>query len=146
MAHYTNVTKQDIEEVLVPQGFKQITLPKVTELVYAKRVDRDGLQLALRIYTGIEGEQSRGCGEDAMRAAVFIRLEDGAIKMIGGSKRVNRVEGWRANLQSRIDHFAEQIGPRCECGSLMVERKGKHGKFYSCVNYPKCTRTLSKAS
>lgn len=28
-----------------------------------------------------------------------------------------------------------------ECGGQLIERKGKHGIFYGCSNYPKCRYT-----
>ena len=142
-AHHTNVTQSEIEEHLLPQGFKQITVAGAVELVYAKRVDRDNLQLSLRVYSGINPSgNSRGCGEDAMRCAIFWRKPDGSVKMAGGSKRVHRVQGWRKNLQNRLDRWEELLGPSCpECGSPMVERDGKNGKFYGCSDYPLCKTT-----
>lgn len=142
-AHYTNVTQEEVEEFLFPQGFKKITVAGTSELIYAKRVDRDGLQLSLRIYTGINPSgNSRGVGEDAMRATIFWRKPDGTVKMAGGSKRVHRVAGWRKNLQNRLDKWEELLGPSCpECGNPMVERDGKNGKFYGCSNYPQCKAT-----
>ena len=36
---------------------------------------------------------------------------------------------------------------KCEaCGGDMVERNGRYGVFYACVNYPKCTFTKQKVS
>jgi hypothetical protein len=143
-AHYVNVTQEEMEEHLLPQGFKRVTVAGTTELVYGKRVDREGLQLTLRVYTGIvPSGNSRGVGEDAMRCTIFWRSEDGVVKMVGGSKRVHRVRGWRKNLQNRIDTWHELLGPKCpECGQLMVERDGRNGKFFGCTGYPECKKTL----
>ena len=34
---------------------------------------------------------------------------------------------------------------RCpRCNGMLVERKGKYGKFIGCSNYPKCTFTINK--
>ena len=142
-AHYKNVTQKEIEEYLLPQGFKLIAIVGTSELVYGKRVDRDEQMLTLRVFTGIDfSGQSRAVGEDAMRCAVFWRNKNGTIKMVGGSKRVHRVEGWKKNLQSRLDNWLELLGPSCTiCGSPMVERNGKNGKFYGCSNYPDCSHT-----
>lgn len=41
--------------------------------------------------------------------------------------------------QNKIQHG---ICPRC--GGVLVERRGKYGRFYGCSNYPKCTFTLNK--
>ena len=41
----------------------------------------------------------------------------------------------------------EESDVRCEkCGSLMVYKNGKHGKFLACPNYPECknTKTIDK--
>ena len=41
----------------------------------------------------------------------------------------------------------EESNVRCEkCGSLMVYKNGKHGKFLACPNYPECknTKTIDK--
>jgi hypothetical protein len=143
-AQYVNVTQNEMEEHLLPQGFKRVTVPGTVELVYAKRVDRDELQLSLRVYTGIvPSGNSRGVGEDAMRVTIFQRTADGVVKMAGGSKRVHRVRGWRKNLQNRIDAWEDLLGPQCPtCGNLMVERDGRNGKFYGCSNYPDCRQTL----
>lgn len=142
-AQYVNVTQDDIEAFLQPQGFKKLTLAGVTELVYGKRVDVDGRQLTLRVYTGINPSgNSRGVGEDAIRCTVFWRNDEGTVKMIGGSRRVHRVKGWKKNLQNRLDKFAEQLGPSCpNCNSPMVLRDGKRGEFWGCSNYPECKST-----
>lgn len=144
MAHFTNVTKEEMEEFLFPQGFKLLKLPNTTELVYGKRVDSHGRQITLRIFTGINPNgQSRACGEDAMRTTLFWRDEEGTVRMCGGSKRVHRVEGWRKNLQNRIDRLDELMGPDCPvCNKLMVERRGSKGLFFGCSGYPSCTKTL----
>lgn len=35
-----------------------------------------------------------------------------------------------------------EVNSKCpECGSILVERDGKFGKFFSCSNYPRCTYT-----
>ena len=147
MAHYVNVTQSEMESHLLPQGYKRITVSGTTELVYGKRVNRGSLMLTLRVYTGINPSgSSRGVGEDAMRVTIFWRKPDGSVKMVGGSKRVHRVAGWRHNLQNRLDRWDELLGPQCpDCGVPMVLRNGKRGEFYGCSNYPNCQKTLPVA-
>jgi hypothetical protein len=142
-AQYVNVTHDDIAAFLSPQGFKKIVVPGAVEIVYGKRVDVEGKMMTLRVYTGINPDgDSRGCGEDAIRCTVFWRKEDGSVKMIGGSKRVHRVKGWKKNLQNRLNNFAEQLGPSCpQCASPMVLRDGKRGEFWGCADYPVCKAT-----
>ena len=141
-----NVTHDDISGFLSPQGFKKIAVPGAVEIVYGKRVDIEGKMMTLRVYTGINPDgDSRGCGEDAIRCAVFFRKPDGSVRMIGGSKRVHRVKGWKKNLQNRLDNFAEQLGPPCpQCESPMVLRDGKRGEFWGCSGYPECKATQPK--
>jgi hypothetical protein len=141
MATYVPITQEEAEEFLLPQGFQQIALPGTKELVYAKRVDADGLVLSLRVYTGINPNgQSRDVGKDAMRCNIFWRKDDGELKKVATSKRVHRVAGWRKNLQSRLDEL--KIERKCsDCGSPMVERKGQNGKFLGCASFPACRHT-----
>ena len=150
MAEFYNITKEEMDAFLKPQGFIQVTLPGTVELVYGKRVDKNGMQMTMRVYTGIDPiGSSRGVGEDAMRVNLFIRLPNGEIKKLFGSKRVHRVKNWMKNLQARINDVASQAPQMiCDkCGLPMVLREGKNkttGKpysFYGCVGYPSCTNT-----
>ena len=43
------------------------------------------------------------------------------------------------DTRNKIQHG---VCPRC--GGMLVERRGKYGRFYGCSNYPKCTFTLNK--
>lgn len=150
MAEYYNISTEEMNNFLVPQGFSQVTLPGTRELVYGKRVDGNNMKMTLRVYTGIDPSgQSRDVGEDAMRVNLFVKLPSGEIKKLFGSKRVHRVKGWMKNLQSRINDALQQMPQRmCEkCGLPMILREGKSkttGKpysFYGCVGYPSCTNT-----
>jgi hypothetical protein len=144
-AQYIDITLSEIEEHLLPQGFKNVNskLSNTVERVYGKRMDRDGLCLTLRIYTGITPDgHSRAVGEDAIRCYAFWRDIEGVVHKVGGTKRVHRVRGWKKNLQNRIDSFEEMLGPKCPiCKSPMVERKGKTGNFWGCCTYPICKGT-----
>jgi topoisomerase-like DNA binding C4 zinc finger protein len=155
-AHYHNITLDNMNDFLAPQGFKIVNgngkrlrdLSSTVEIVFAKRVDSDGLMLSLRIFTGINPSgESRGVGEDAIRVQLAQKADDGTefgkVYTIGGSRRVHRVDGWKKNLQARLDRWMEQIGPKCpKCSSLMTERSGKNGKFWACPGYPTCKQTL----
>lgn len=145
MATYVNVTQQEMENHLFPQEFTPLSLPGTVELVYSKRVDRDGMMLSLRVFTGINpGGNSRKVGEDAIRVQIVWRQGDGTVRIVGGSRRVHRVKGWRKNLQNRIDSWQEQLGPSCpECSAPMVERKGRKGVFWGCSRWPDCKRTMN---
>src|SRR5688572_6376471 len=109
-AHYIDISRQEIEQFLSFQGFKPIHVPGSDELVFGKRVDQNNHQLTLRIYTSVTNQQSRDVGEDAIRCTLFYRSSDGEkISILKGTKRVNRVENWRVNLQNRIDELTKQI-------------------------------------
>jgi hypothetical protein len=147
MAHYTNVTAQEMTDFLTPQGFKQLDLKKfdpfdrTTEMVFGKRVDHNGIQLTLRVYTGIDPSgQSRDVGVDAMRASLFMRKWNTAdqkwdIMMLGGSKRVHRVQKWRQNLQERLDKWLEMFKLCPRCGMPLMVKKGRNGEFFGCTGY-----------
>lgn len=154
-AVFTPISRREMEEFLgIPQpgednktypegyaGFKPVTFAGTYELVYSKRVDPEkGKQLALRVYTGIEAfsGESREVGEDAIRVQLFARDDAGKVSHVGGSRRCHRVQGWRNNLQRRLDNWEEQIGPSCpKCGRMMAERDGSKGKFWGCPGYDK---------
>ena len=150
MATYTNVTQKEFTEFIDPQGFKPMTLPGTRELVWGKVFKREPHVFSMRIYTGINPDgNSRDVGKDAMRVEIWYRDSEGKPKRVGGSKRVHRVEGWRKNLQARIDGWLETLGPACpECGKPMAERtvkkdgpnKGK--KFHGCIDYPNCNGSV----
>lgn len=150
MATYHPITVEEADEFLTPQGFQRIALDGVRELVYARRADADGLALSLRIFTGIDASgQSRDVGEDAMRVVLFWRREDGTITKCATSKRVHRVQGWRKNLQDRID--TTRVEKRCpDCGAPMVRRtgkskiaKGERYDFFGCSTFPVCRKTVA---
>lgn len=141
-ARYVNVSETEMHEFLTPQGFKRIQIEGTVELVYGKRVHQDDLQLTLRVYTGIDPSgSSRGVGDDAIRVSLFMRQENRIVKL-GGSKRVHRVAGWRANLQNRLDNWLDEFPKhKCKCGYPMVPRKGTKGAFLGCSNFPICRET-----
>lgn len=144
MATYRNITKEEMAAFLERQGFSLIgnlvDLPNTKELVWGKRIPFRRSPMTLRVFSGItRSGGSRGVGKDAIRVQLAIRIDDGKTMTIGSSRRVHRVAGWKANLQERIDHWMDQVGPDCpKCGSLMVEREGRFGRFWACTLYPGC--------
>ena len=137
MAHYYNISRAEMDTFLTEQGFKPINLPGTVELVYGKRVDQGDKKLTLRVYTGINPSgESREVGKDAIRVALFV-LVNGTPVHVGGDKRAHRVEGWRKNLQNRLDNWFEGLPDHdCpKCGLPLTIREGKHGKFVGCSGY-----------
>jgi hypothetical protein len=145
MSVFCDIPRNEMEQFLTPQGFRLIALPGVRELVFGKRVDRPGRQLTLRIYTSIDPDGvCRSVGTDAIRATLFEKGTDGQVHMVGGSRRVHRVQGWRHNLQTRINRWQSLLGPECpKCNALMVFKKTPKGIFWACSRFPDCRSTLS---
>lgn len=143
-AQYLNISAAEMDQFLTHKGFAKIELEGTFEAVYGKRVHQDDLQLTLRVYTGIQGQVSRGVGEDAIRVNLFMRTGDKIIKL-GGSKRVHRVVNWKANLSKRIDDWLDYMPKhKCQkCGLPMIVRTSKHGKFLGCAGYPNCKEVKS---
>jgi hypothetical protein len=141
-ATYEAIGYDEMRQFLSERGFRRIDLEGTKEDVYGRRVDRDGMDLSLRVYTSVKDGIARDCGKDAIRVCIFWRDPDNEIRLIGIKKRVNRISTWRKNLANRLDNWEELIGPRCVmCGSPMVLRSSKHGKFWGCSTYPYCDHT-----
>lgn len=155
MAEYYNLTIKEIDDFLLPQGFRRVSVPNTNELVYGKRVDHNNMEITMRVYTGIDPSgYSRDVGEDAIRVYLFSRSPDGKINKLFGSKRVHRVKGWAKNLQARINDTLDQVKQlkicdRCGLPMRLLEGKskstGKPYKFYGCTGYPSCSNTRPAA-
>lgn len=137
MAAAVEIARSDMHRFLDAQGYQEIKLKGVKELVYAKVVDRQR-HLCVRVYTSVVGETSRGVGEDAIRVQLVTKVGNDP-KIIGTDKRVHRVEGWKKNLQDRLDKWPDQLGPNCPiCGAATVQRRSGRGPFWGCCRYPHC--------
>lgn len=146
-AHYTNINIEEMTEFLTnpqfPGGpFARIYPEGYTEAAFSRRITVQNeygetvtLPYSLRVNTGIVGEESRECGADAVRVAIFWREnKESKPRMVMGSKRVHRVENWRKNLMNRITSFEmPKICPKC--GKPLAVRKGRNGKFLSCIGW-----------
>ncbi len=137
-AVYVQPTLAEFQAVL--EGFLPLSIPGTRELVFGKRVDKNGQHLSLRVYTSLEPDGlGRECGTDAIRVEIYFRNAQGSVKRVGGSKRVNRTKGWQKRLGERIAAWEESLGPICpKCGCPTVERDGKYGSFHGCSQYPEC--------
>jgi len=139
---FVDISKQEMEQFLKEQGFIELNLDLISETVFAKRVDNNGMKLSLRIYSGIEKNSghSRGVGEDAIRLMLFYKNKNEEIVKLNGSGRVNRTKNWKINLKNRIDNFCEMLPKHiCKnCNAPMILRKGAYGNFHGCCNFPEC--------
>ena len=148
-SEYESITIDDFEAFLhvgkngkpIPNKdnwkFYRLSLEGVRETVYGMLV---APHLTLRVYSSLEHGAVREKGKDAIRCVLFWRRPDKFVVCAGGSKRVLRIKTWRKNLESRIQNWKSSIGPRCDCGALMTQRKGEK-PFYGCLNYPICKNT-----
>ena len=147
MATYQNITAEEMADFLTEKGFLPLTLEGTTELVFGRRCDKGNHKLSLRVYTGIlpEGD-SRAVGEDAIRVTLFIMVNGKPVKL-AGSKRVHRVQGWKANLQKRLDNWQIPTIELCrKCGMPMAIRETKKKpvrRFLGCTRWPDCKETRS---
>lgn len=48
----------------------------------------------------------------------------------------------KTQIYEKKENIKHGICPRC--GGLLIERKGKYGKFIGCSNYPKCRYTINE--
>ena len=140
MAQFTRIDQNEMAELLNANGFTRIDVPGTYEDVWSKIVGRN---LCLRVYTSVEGTRSRGNGKDSIKVCLVSKNPSGDIRGVGKTKRVHRVLGWAKNLQNRLNLWTELLGPQCECGCHMVERKSTRGPFWGCSNYPICRKTRS---
>ena len=62
-------------------------------------------------------------------------------KLLTSAKKMSNKDHVR-NIKQTQNELKEGICPRC--GSKLVLRNGKHGEFWGCSGYPKCTFILKK--
>lgn len=145
-ANYYNISIEEMTAFLSKFGFQEIKLnDSTTEVVFAKRVDQDNLPLSLRVYTGISKHgESRDKGKDAIRVVLFGWINNEP-KMLGGSKRVHRVQNWQKNLTERVKNWLDYLPKhKCpKCGNPLIVRENKNTKqqFLGCISHPNCKYT-----
>jgi len=125
-------------------GFFSVNQPGCGEFVWARNVEtKSGKQFpyVVQVFSSVDKRRgtTRDCGEDAIRV-VITDTETARHYPLG---RVYRTKNALPNLKKKCrEAFIRIIHEGCpKCGSLMTERKGKHGKFLGCTKYPTCTGT-----
>lgn len=104
--------------------------------------------LRVIVWTGISGfdDTSRAVGQDAIRVTLLGKVgTTSQYKPTCKAKRVHRVKGWKANLQSRLDNITEQATPLCPvCSGYTTQRTNRQSgeAFYGCLAYPVCRGTV----
>jgi hypothetical protein len=133
MSKYQPIAENEMREFLGNQGFSEVKVDRCQELVMGKVVRKGNHPVCVRVYTSISHGAGREVGEDAIRVVLVTKDEKAGVVVFGKSRRVYRVEGWKANLQNRLDSWDENLGPQCpKCGGWMALRKGKNGEFWGC--------------
>lgn len=140
MSKYVNINETEMVDFLTSQGFVEVPVAGTHEMVFSKLLEKGKFPVCMRIYSSIVRGAARDCGEDAIRVCLVTKFldenEKEAVRGFGHSKRVYRVEGWKKNLQQRIDAWEGLQSPPCpHCAAPMVARKGKHGEFWGCLMF-----------
>lgn len=145
---YVELTKQDFiawaDKHL--QTYKQM-LPREGKELVLQYTLKSGLEA--HIYTTVEGEKTRGIGEDAIRIILY---DPCCNKVVGVEKSVHRSEGKTTpfdRMQQRMVELIELAGSQqfCKkCGSHLVEKKNKTNgnSFLGCSGWPACPSKTTK--
>jgi hypothetical protein len=128
----------------------ELVRPHGSEAYYLCRLKAgEAGTLCLKVLTSVAAEHAsaRGCGEDAIRVALYWQDANGWEKPLGKGKRVNRCGGagkTAADVVGRALERAREVAqsrgklPVCgRCGRPMVVRVAKStGKpFYGCIGF-----------
>ena len=150
MANYYPIPLEEMDEVLRGYRFAPVDLTyrnrPVKEWVYERRLPQSPNHF-VRVYTGVQrygryAGRSRKVGKDAIRVQVVYRDEKGET-LVSQPKRVHRVDGWRENLQKRMNEISSTL-PQVEFdtrGEPMTLRKHKGNYFWGSRDYPKYKET-----
>ena len=116
----------------------------------------------VRVFTTLSTGASsvRGCGKDAVRVVTGVKAKNPrtnklTFRPIAKSKKLLRTAP--QNARNRVRFFLDRLTAvireayttasraiECtSCGGYMILRKGKHGEFLGCSNYPSCKRTMT---
>lgn len=134
---FYNISMEEMQEFLEPQGFQPLQLDRTVELVWGKIVRKDNLTFSLRVYTGINPSgESRPKGEDAIRVMLFVKY-NGDIRHVGKTRNCLRVNNWRHNIQAAINEWQDALHVCPACGAPQVERtkRSDKSKFWACLTY-----------
>jgi hypothetical protein len=161
---YVNVTESDFRCKLEgSMGFEQVRLEGTTELVFERSVARKGEPTGykVRVYSSVAYGATRNVGKDAIRVLLIDENTNYPVRVHGEKsgdkvgKRINRTAATGLPEYERTEALLERVRDRCrefygfaqknicsECGTIMAHRKGKYGKFKSCMSR-ECDHTES---
>jgi hypothetical protein len=152
-ATFTRINKHEFNEFMEDNEFVCINDEQARqELIYAF-MWHDGTYM-IKIFSSIvprDGE-GRSKGKDAIRLVLFL-LIDGEYKPVWKAARVHRTQGWRDNLQNRINEALNRGRYKREykckiCSAPMLGRYGKWGFFWGCSMYgaTECPYTINEGN
>ncbi len=153
---YVNVTESDFRSKLVgAMGFEQVQLPNTTELVFERPVAKNGESTGykVRVYSSVAYGATRNVGKDAIRVLLIDESTNYPVRVHGEKsgdkvgKRINRTAPTGLPEYERTEALLERVRDRCRefygfaqknlcptCDTIMAHRKGKYGKFKSCMS------------
>jgi len=133
---YTEISEKEFEDALTSQGYnwKKVSEPYTKENPYL--IEYKGVYV--KVYSSIVRGVSREVGSDAIRVIGWDPVSN--FPVMSSERRVNRTEGWRQNLASRIEDVRQKMESinKCKiCGGILVERENRatKEKFMGCFNY-----------
>lgn len=134
---YVEIKEKEFEYVLSHLGksgytWKKLEQDGAKESIYLVSINN----IHVKVFSSIVDGVSRGVGSDAVRVVGWDIQSDRPI--MSSEMRVNRTDNWSNNLRDRINTVVSKIMnvEKCKvCGGMVVEMKGKYGKFKGCLNY-----------
>ena len=142
---FTAVSEVAFNFKMDEMGFEVREMERVNEVVFSR--DIPNTRFAVVIFSTLEGGEMRDSGADAIKVTLW---DNSKGRPISSKKRINRV-GKEADIISRVHERARECWAsakdvhscdKCDDG-IMVERKGKNGKFKGCSSFPSCRNTAS---
>ena len=143
---YTHVGRSEFEGFLSDIAvWEEVSLEGTNERVY--KIPLPSEHHDVLIFSTVEGDSSRGHGEDAIRTVVWDwridRPVSGETKTLRIGPTKSNPDGWKGNLQPKIESrmlsWRDYTKDCPDCGSPMVY----HGEwdFFGCSRYPDCEGT-----
>lgn len=111
MSTYCNISATEMRDFLkIEKGWKEtVSVGHTKEIVFEFPLVNTKPGIVVKVYTGIVGNDSRPVGGDAIRVCAVDTINNrGWIK----TSRVYRTQGWKNNLQSRIEQVVREAKAR----------------------------------
>ena len=134
---HTTITKSEFESFLEEHTeFNAIPTASDSQIIYEIDLPKDNL--AVRILSTIERNVSRPYAQDSIKIMLWHR---GAQTVVGEKKRAYRVDGWKSNIQEKIEdlvaNYRNHVFGWCdECGDACI--KSEIGPFKTYLDCATC--------